>query len=107
MNANVKVTSIPTKFDIWETEYVVNDHGVRIVIDYPCSKTDPLSVGNSWTLCIKKETIPDPNTMALVRKMAEAGTPYLTVKADGSIFDANMVWSGALTGYGWKPEQFE
>ena len=89
MNANVKVTSIPTKFDIWETEYVVNDHGDRIVIEYPCAKTEP------------------HNTMALVRKMAEAGTPYLTVKADGSIFDADMVWSGALTGYGWKPEQFE
>ena len=49
MNANVKVTSIPTKFDIWETEYVVNDHGDRIVIEYPCAKTEPHSGGNSLT----------------------------------------------------------
>lgn len=53
------------------------------------------------------ETITNPNTIALIRKMVESGSVGLTDKNNGMVFTVSEVIFGIPTVSGWTPEDFE
>lgn len=98
--------TIPVKFDIWDTQYTITDHGDHMSIKCPCRKYER---GNSqsWGLGHYTETVTNPNTIALIRKMVDSGSDGLTAKNHDMAFTVAEVIFGLPNAYGWTPEDFE
>lgn len=98
--------TIPVKFDIWDTQYLITDYGDRMSIKCPCRKYER---GNSqsWGLGHYTETVTNLNTIALIRKMVERGGAGLTAKNHDMVFTVAEVIFGLPNAYGWTPEDFE
>ena len=99
--------TIPVKSDIWDTQYTITDYGDRMSIKCPCRKYERRN-SQSWGLGHYTETITNPNTIGLIRKMAQSGNVGLTPK---KITLWALLWRqvifGLPTAYGWTPEDFE
>lgn len=98
--------TIPVKFDIWDTQYTITDHGNNLSIECPCRKYERRN-SQSWGLGHYTETITNPNTIGLIRKMAQSGNVGLTPKNHVMGFTVAEVIFGLPTAYGWTPEDFE
>lgn len=98
--------TIPVKFDIWDTQYTITDHGDRLEIKCPCRKYER---GNSrsWGLGHYTERITNKNSMALIRKMLESGRAGLFSKTSMACFSVEDVIFGIPNAYGWTPEDFD
>lgn len=98
--------TIPVKFDIWDTQYTITDHGDRLSIECPCRKYER---GNSqsWGLGYYTETVTHQNQIALIRKMAESGRAGLLSKNSMACFSVEEVIFGIPNAYGWTPEDFD
>lgn len=103
---NPTTYTIPVKFDIWDTQYIITDYGDRMSIKCPCRKYER---GNSqsWGFGHYTETVTNPNQIAIIRKMAQSGSVGLTDKNNGMVFTVAEVIFGLPTAYGWTPEDFE
>lgn len=108
MNANntAKITKIPAKFDIWNSEYTFVDFGDRIEVKMPCREHGKGAEKESWTLGVCTEVVTHPNTMALIRHMLATGDFCLVAKNDRMIFGGLEVICGIPTHYGWTPADF-
>ncbi|WP_308075297.1 hypothetical protein [Neisseria polysaccharea] len=104
MKANIY--TIPVKFDIWDTQYTITDHGDRLSIECPCRKYER---GNSqsWGLGYYTETVTHPNQIALIRKMVESGRARLSAKNSMASFSVEEVIFGMPNAYGFIPEDFD
>lgn len=103
---NPPTYAIPVKFDIWDTQYTITDYGDRMSIKCPCRKYERRN-SQSWGLGHYTETVTSPNTIALIRKMAQSGSVGLTPKNSVLGFTAEEVIFGVPNAYGWTPEDFE
>ena len=104
MQANIY--TIPVKFDIWDTQYTITDHGDSLSIECPRRQYER---GNSqsWGLGYYTETVTHPNQIALIRKMADSGRPGLLSKDGMACFSVEEVIFGLPNAYGWTPEDFD
>ena len=88
------------------TQYTITDYGDRMSIKCPCRKYERRN-SQSWGLGHYTETVINPNTIALIRKMVERGSVGLLSKSSMSCFSVEDVIFGIPTAYGWTPEDFE
>lgn len=100
------IYTIPVKFDIWDTQYIITDHGDHLVIKCPCRKYERRT-SQSWGLGHYTETVTNPNTIALIRKMARSGNDGLVTKNHDMGFTVAEVIFGMPNAYGYTPEDFE
>lgn len=98
--------TIPVEFDVWDTQYTITDHDDHMIIKCPCRKYERRN-SQSWGLGHYTETVTNPNTIALIRKMVESGNVGLTDKNNGMVFTVSEVIFGVPNAYGWTPEDFE
>lgn len=103
---NPTIHTIPVKFDIWDTQYTITDYGDRMSIKCPCRKHERRN-SQSWSLGHYTETITNPNTIGIIRKMIDSGSVGLTPKNHVMDFTVAEVIFGLPTAYGWTPEDFE
>lgn len=102
----VNTYNIPVKFDIWDTQYTITDYGDRMSIKCPCRKYERRN-SQSWGLGHYTETVTNPNTIGLIRKMAETGRAGLLSKNSMACFSIEEVIFGIPNSHGWTPEDFD
>lgn len=98
--------TIPVKFDIWDTQYTITDHGNSLSIKCPCRKYEQRN-SQSWSLGYYIETVTHSNQIALIRKMVESGSTGLLAKNSMACFSVEEVIFGIPSAYGWRPEDFD